>query len=190
MKTIREIAEELGVSKQTVRNEVYRQGLRKGLQETAKGFAVDDEQEALIVSAIKARQTAKVSQPLPQTLPQKEEVTFAVDLQKELDAKNSQIAAQQAQIERLQQENAELIKNHAATVAELTAALENVSASLKAAQALHAGTIRERISQDSSEARQKAQEGGDAAEVKDNVAAGQQGSEGQNKRRRWWEFWK
>lgn len=187
---MREIADEVGVSKQTVRNEVYRQGLRKDLKETAKGFAVDEEQEALIIAAIKARQTAKASQPLPKTLPQKQEISFAVDLQKELDAKNSQIAAQQAQIERLQQENAELIKNHAATVAELTAALDNVSASLKAAQALHAGTIRERISQDSPEASQKAQEGAYAAEVKDKAAAGQQGSESPKKRRRWWEFWK
>ena len=178
MKTIKQIADEIGVSKQTIRNEVYRQGLQSSLQSSAKGFAVDEETEKRIVTAILERRAAKQPQTLPpnlpQTLPPNFAVNFAVDLQKELDEKN-------AQIERLQKENAELLKQNAATAA----ALENVTQALRAAQALHAGTMQERIEEKAETAVQDLTTQQDTTQ---DVTTQRVTSE--TKKKKWWEFWK
>ena len=55
-------------------------------------------------------------------------------LQKELDGKNEQIAAQTRQLEAKDRQ-----------IEQLTAALENTTSSLQAAQALHAGTMQKQL---------------------------------------------
>lgn len=52
MKTIREIALELGVSKQTVRNTIANLGLQSSLRKVKNTFAIDEHQENLIKRAL------------------------------------------------------------------------------------------------------------------------------------------
>ncbi len=51
MKTIKQIADELGVSKTAVRKKIENLGLRSGLQKNGNQFAIDENQEKLIKSA-------------------------------------------------------------------------------------------------------------------------------------------
>ena len=48
MKTIAQIANELGVSKQAIRNRIANLGLQSSLQKNGNSFAIDESQEALI----------------------------------------------------------------------------------------------------------------------------------------------
>lgn len=60
MKTIKQIADELGVSKTAVRNKIENLGLRSSLQKNGNQFAIDENQEMLIKSCFceKEPQTA------------------------------------------------------------------------------------------------------------------------------------
>ena len=63
MKTIKQIADEIGVSKQSIRNEIAKQGLQSSLRKNGNQFAIDESCEALIKSAFENRKgkiTAKV----------------------------------------------------------------------------------------------------------------------------------
>mgnify|MGYP000593472973 CR=1 FL=1 len=63
MKTIKQIADEIGVSKQSIRNEIAKQGLQSTLRKNGNQFAIDESCEALIKSAFESRNgkiTAKV----------------------------------------------------------------------------------------------------------------------------------
>lgn len=63
MKTIKQIADEIGVSKQSIRNEIAKQGLQSSLRKNGNQFAIDEKSEILIKSAFESRNgkvTAKV----------------------------------------------------------------------------------------------------------------------------------
>lgn len=63
MKTIKQIADEIGVSKQSIRNEIAKQGLQSSLRKNGNQFAIDESCETLIKSAFESRNgkiTAKV----------------------------------------------------------------------------------------------------------------------------------
>lgn len=63
MKTIKQIADEIGVSKQSIRNEIAKQGLQSSLRKNGNQFAIDESCETLIKSAFDSRNgkiTAKV----------------------------------------------------------------------------------------------------------------------------------
>lgn len=63
MKSIKEIADEIGVSKQSIRNEIAKQGLQSSLRKNGNQFAIDEKCEILIKSAFGSRNgkvTAKV----------------------------------------------------------------------------------------------------------------------------------
>ncbi len=51
MKTIRQIAEEIGVSKTAVSKQIANLGLRSGLRKNGNQFAIDERQETLIKQA-------------------------------------------------------------------------------------------------------------------------------------------
>lgn len=134
MKSVRELATELNVSPQAIRNEINRKGFAKGLQRNGKGFAIDEETESLIKSAFETRNAKQNGKGFAKEFAkglQSDCKGFAVDIQKELDEKNRQI-------ERLQEENKRLIS-----------ALEAVTENLKGAQLLHAKTLSERIEEKS-----------------------------------------
>ena len=63
MKTIKQVADEIGVSKQSIRNEIAKQGLQSSLRKNGNQFAIDEKCETLIKSAFESRNgkvTAKV----------------------------------------------------------------------------------------------------------------------------------
>jgi len=48
MKTIKQIADEVGVSKQAIRNQIAKLGLQSSLRKNGNQFAIDEEQETAI----------------------------------------------------------------------------------------------------------------------------------------------
>jgi transcriptional antiterminator len=51
VKTIKQIADEIGVSKQAVRNQIAKLGLQNSLRKNGNQFAIDEQQEAMIIQA-------------------------------------------------------------------------------------------------------------------------------------------
>jgi predicted ArsR family transcriptional regulator len=102
MKTIKQIADELGVSKTAVRKKIENLGLRSGLQKNGNQFAIDENQEKLIKSAFSESKVETKTETNSQT--ETETVSTLVSmLQRELDAKNEQIAHLQKLLDQEQQ---------------------------------------------------------------------------------------
>lgn len=98
MKTIKQIADELEVSKTAVRKKIDRLGLREKLQKNGNQFAIDKRQEKLIKSAFQG------VEPETENGNQSETVSTLVSmLQKELTSKNEQIAQLQTLVSQEQQ---------------------------------------------------------------------------------------
>ncbi len=108
-KSIREIAEEIGVSKQAVRKEIASLGLQTSLQKKGNQFVIDEKQENLIKTSFKARNkekfenyNAKQNENQTQTESQSEtKQTEALInmLQKELDVLHKQLEEKDKQLE-------------------------------------------------------------------------------------------
>lgn len=102
MKTIKQIADELGVSKTAVRKKIENLGLWSGLQKNGNQFVIDETQEKLIKSAFSENETQTETETSSQT--GTETVSALVSmLQKELDAKNEQILHLQKLLDQEQQ---------------------------------------------------------------------------------------
>lgn len=102
MKTIKQIADELGVSKTAVRKKIENLGLRSSLQKNGNQFAIDENQEKLIKSAFSESEAETRTETNSQT--ETETVSALVSmLQRELDAKNEQIAHLQKLLDQEQQ---------------------------------------------------------------------------------------
>lgn len=134
MRTVKQLAMMGNVTPQTIRNEAKRQRIH--FAKDGNSFCCSDEDGDSILTALdirRAQKTAPNLQPKPKrqdtfTLP------FADILQEQLAAKDRQLEAKDKQIERLQ-----------AHIDEQSAHIQELMASLTAAQALHAGTIQERL---------------------------------------------
>lgn len=101
-KTIKQIADELGVSKTAVRKKIENLGLRSGLRKNGNQFAVDETQEKLIKSAFSESETQTKTETSSRT--ETETVSDLVSmLQRELEAKNEQIANLQKLLDQEQQ---------------------------------------------------------------------------------------
>lgn len=135
MKTIKQIADEIGVSKTAIRKKMPPEVKTKFTETRNNVIYILPEGESLIKSAFSGR---VVETKFPGVSENQfpgvsgEVSTLITILQNELDAKNRQLDAKDKQI------------------GELTAALEHTSASLQAAQALHAGTMRQQLLPESS----------------------------------------
>lgn len=129
-KTIKQIADELGVSKTAIRKKMTDE-VKTKFAETVSGVVyISEDGENIIkkgflkskpeteLSGVSGNQFAEVSG---------EFAAIIEVLQKQLAIKDMQIEQQQK------------------SITELTAALENTTSSLKAAQALHAGTIQQQL---------------------------------------------
>ena len=130
MKTIKQLADEIGVSKQAVQKRIAREPLYTCIQpyiHTKQGTKyIDDEGERLIIEAFGDKVYTEVADNVH--IDKNNHVhTLVTMLQEQLQVKDRQIEARDIQI------------------GELTAALENTTASLHAAQALHAGTMRKQL---------------------------------------------
>lgn len=129
-KTIKQIADELGVSKTAIRKKMTDEVKTKFAETVSGVIYISEDGENIIkkgflkskseteVSGVSGNQFAEVSG---------EFAAIIEVLQKQLAIKDIQIEQQQK------------------SITELTAALENTTSSLKAAQALHAGTIQQQL---------------------------------------------
>lgn len=129
MKTIRQIADEIGVSKTAVSKQIANLGLRSGLRKNGNQFAIDERQETLIKQAfLEKSQTEIENQTQTNSQTENHEVSDLVCvLQATIDTLQGQLEVKDRQIEKL---------TEALIAAQQTAA---------AAQALHAGTIQQQL---------------------------------------------
>jgi transcriptional antiterminator len=129
MKTIAQLAKELGVSKTAVRNKIANLGLQTSLQKNGNQFAIDSEKESLIINAFNQNsQTKNENQTQTETETVSDSVSVLISiLQTELDVKNKQIDDLNARL------------------AEMTAALRASQETANLEQALHAGTIKKQL---------------------------------------------
>ena len=144
MKTIRQIADEIGVSKTAVSKQIANLGLRSGLQKNGNQFAIDERQEALIKQAFLEKsqtenanqsQTENANQSQTETQTENHEVGDLVCvLQATIDTLQGQLEVKDRQIEQ-----------QAQTITRLTDALAAAQQTAAAAQALHAGTIQQQF---------------------------------------------
>ena len=136
MKTIRQIADEIGVSKTAVSKQIANLGLRSGLRKNGNQFAIDEHQEALIKEAFSEKsQTEIENQTQTKTQTENHEVSDLVCvLQATIDTLQGQLEVKDRQIEQ-----------QAQTITRLTDALAAAQQTAVAAQALHAGTIQQQL---------------------------------------------
>lgn len=158
-KTIKQIADEIGVSKTAVRNKIANLGLQSSLRKNGNQFAIDNEQESLIKSAfIEIESQTKIAN---QVCDETETFRLVCDMvcvfKQQLEEKDKQLQEKDKQLEQHQQR-----------IKELTSALDNTTDSLKAAQALHAGTIQQNLLSEKSETSTKVE----------------------GVTQKWWHFWK
>ena len=161
MKTIRQIADEIGVSKTAVNKQIANLGLRSGLRKNGNQFAIDEHQEALIKQAFSEKsQTEIENQSQTKTQTENHEVGDLVCvLQATIDTLQGQLEVKDRQIEQ-----------QAQTITRLTDALAAAQQTAVAAQALHAGTIQQQL---------VAGEGEELQQERETVP-----------RRSWWKRWR
>lgn len=109
MKTIRQIADEIGVSKTAVNKQIANLGLRSGLRKNGNQFAIDEHQEALIKQAFSEKsQTEIENQSQTKTQTENHEVGDLVcvlqatidTLQGQLEVKDRQLKVQVEYLEK------------------------------------------------------------------------------------------
>lgn len=149
MKTIRQIADEIGVSKTAVNKQIANLGLRSGLRKNGNQFAIDEHQEALIKQAFSEKsQTEIENQSQTKTQTENHEVGDLVCvLQATIDTLQGQLEVKDRQIEQ-----------QAQTITRLTDALAAAQQTAAVAQALHAGTIQQQLLGEEAGADQQGQE--------------------------------
>ena len=145
MKTIRQIADEIGVSKTAVSKQIANLGLRSGLRKNGNQFAIDEHQEALIKQAFSEKSQTEIEN---ETQTENHEVGDLVCvLQATIDTLQGQLEVKDRQIEQ-----------QAQTITRRTDALAAAQQTAAAAQALHAGTIQQQLLTEEAGADQKGQE--------------------------------
>ena len=121
-KTIRQIADEIGVSKTAVSKQIANLGLRSGLRKNGNQFAIDEQQEALIKQAFFEKTKTEIEN--------HEVGDLVCVLRATIDTLQGQLEVKDRQIEQ-----------QAKTITRLTDALTAAQQTVQAAQALHAGTM-------------------------------------------------
>lgn len=150
MKTVRQLADEIGVTKQAVWQKIKKEPLSTDLKPftTREGRTVyiDEQGELLVKTAFFQFFNETIDKNVKQVDEKNVNENEQVDndrqlvdamfllLQGELESKNKLIESQSRQLESKDKQ-----------IGELTAALENTTASLHAAQALHAGTMHKQL---------------------------------------------
>ena len=151
-KTIKEIADELGVSKTAVSKQIANLGLRSSLRKNGNQFAIENQQEKLIKMAFQKKRQQEIvtensvsdeqSQTKSQTTNANQSQTanhevcdLVCVLQTTVDTLQEQLSVKDQQIRELN-----------ARLAECSTALLAAQETARAAQALHAGTIQQQLS--------------------------------------------
>ena len=140
--TIKQLASELGVSKPTVRSVIAELGFHDKLRKVGNRYMLSDMQ----ISEIKLKMSNK-SENEVQPKSEKTENNIFIEqlLNKQLAVKDEQITMFQAQLA-VKDRQINLLQEQ---ISQLTAAMENLTASLNAEQALHAGTIQKQLAEHS-----------------------------------------
>ena len=121
MKTIKQIADELGVSKTAVRKKIENLGLQSSLRKNGNQFAIDEHQEALIKQAFfEKTQTEIENQSQTKTQTENREVGDLVCvLQTTISVLKAELEAKDRQIEKLQMLLDQEQQLHALTVQQI-----------------------------------------------------------------------
>ena len=118
MKTIKQIADELGVSKTAVRKKIENLGLQSSLRKNGNQFAIDEIQEKLIKQAFSGNETETKNANQSQT--KNHEVSDLVSvLQTTISVLKAELEAKDRQIEKLQMLLDQEQQLHALTVQQI-----------------------------------------------------------------------
>ena len=151
-KTIKEIADELGVSKTAVSKQIANLGLRSSLRKNGNQFAIENQQEKLIKMAFQKKRQQEittensVSDEQSQT---KSQTANANQSQTENHEVCDLVGVLQTTVDTLQEQLSvkdQQIRELNARLAECSTALLAAQETARAAQALHAGTIQQQLS--------------------------------------------
>ena len=151
-KTIKEIADELGVSKTAVSKQIANLGLRSSLRKNGNQFAIENQQEKLIKMAFrknKQRERAGENLVSDEQSQTKSQTTNANQSQTANHEVCDLVGVLQTTVDTLQAQLAvkdEQIRELNARLAECSTALLAAQETARAAQALHAGTIQQQLS--------------------------------------------
>lgn len=139
--TVKQLAEELGVSKPTISKAITDLGLQGNLHKIGNRFILEDSE----ISAIKSQIMQKSE---PQEVQKSETSTEKQSKKAETDTEKTLISLLESQITILSQQ-LQVKDNQIAAQQEqiktLTQSLHDTTAALTAAQALHAGTIKQQL---------------------------------------------
>jgi len=139
--TVKQLAEELGVSKPTISKAITDLGLQGNLHKIGNRFILEDAEIAAIKSQI-------MQTPEPQEPKETETATEKQSEKAENETENALISLLKSQITILSQQLAVKDSQIAAQqdqIKTLTQSLHDTTAALTAAQALHAGTIQQQL---------------------------------------------
>ena len=151
--TIKQLASELGVSKPTVRSVIAELGFHDKLRKVGNRYMLSDMQISEIKLKMSNRSESEVQPKSEKTEKSESEVQPKTEnnifmeqlLNKQLAVKDEQITMFQAQLA-VKDRQINLLQEQ---ISQLTAAMENLTASLNAEQALHAGTIQKQLAEHS-----------------------------------------
>ena len=142
--TIRQLADELSVSKSTIGRAIVQLGLQDKLCKIGNKYVLSEKQILQIKLQLSKNDEEKTLHASSKTL-HEEEKSLQVNqetqnsiLQEQLSILNKQLAIKDHQIQILQEQ-----------IGQLTTAMESMATALTAAQALHAGTIQKQLTEHS-----------------------------------------
>ena len=167
--TIKQLASELGVSKPTVRSVIAELGFQGKLRKVGNRYMLSDMQISEIKLKMSNRSESEVQPKSEKTEKSESEVQLKSEKTEKSESEvqpktennifmeqllilNKQLAVKDEQITMLQDQLA--VKDRQINllqeqISQLTAAMENLTASLNAEQALHAGTIQKQLTEHS-----------------------------------------
>ena len=153
--TIKQLASELGVSKPTVRSVIAELGFQGKLRKVGNRYMLSDMQISEIKLKMSNRSESEVQPKSEKTEKSESEVQPKTEnniFMEQLLILNKQLAVKDEQITMLQDQFA--VKDRQINllqeqISQLTAAMENLTASLNAEQVLHAGTIQKQLTEHS-----------------------------------------
>ena len=147
-KTIKEIADELGVSKTAVSKQIANLGLRSSLRKNGNQFAIENQQEKLIKMAfLKNKQREKVNE--NSVSDEQSQTKSQTANANQSQTENHEVCVLQTTVDTLQEQLSvkdQQIRELNARLAVCSAALLAAQETARAAQALHAGTIQQQLS--------------------------------------------
>ena len=135
--TIRQLANELGVCKQTISNAILQLGFQDTLHKVGNKYILSETQISQIKLQIETEKTPKSPNEIEKSTILFLEMQNAT-LREQLAVLNNQLAIKDNQIHLLQEQ-----------IGQLTNAMENLTTALNAEQALHAGTIQKQLTEHS-----------------------------------------